>query len=386
MVSAPERISIKRRRVDEPIDRLLYQSKKQRTSNHIFVRVQPEAIKKQEQLTENSGPDLHHSPKPAPIPGIPNVKFTQPGDEVKDFQRYKALQSQRKDESAVNGIFASLVANPHARPPQNARRFHLTRDLSTALRPQSSGGIRKSKSSLRPHLPTFVERYQAAKVHDASFHAEFPIDRVIRSAKLAGHNVDPKHIVENESDVEKQKVQMFQKPSNALRTGRSIQDDPATWDLESDQLADELAALALEMDPDARPDFLSDPQNLLDQVLPVAHATAKRPEEPDDFVYETYVRVQQGTLADLDVITRTKSLGYLVIDEEEEDLWDQYLREDEDDDDDEWNEEDEDSNAEENPRNEYPDEEVSSDDEYGMNVYKYRRNHSEDEQFDENDD
>lgn len=385
MVSAPERISIKRRRVDEPVDRLLYQSKKQRTSNHIFVRVQSEATKKQEQLTEISLPDLHHNPKPALIPGIPIVKSTQPGDEVKDFRRYKASQNLRKDESAVNSIFTPLDATRHAKPPQNARRFHLSRDLSTALRPQPSGGIRKSKSSLRPHLPTFVERYQAAKVHDASFLAEFPIDRVIRSAKLAGHGVDPKQIIENERDVEKQKVQMFQKPSNAAKTGRSIHDDPATWDLESDQLADELAALALEMDPDARPNYLSDSQNVQDQVLSVAHPVAKRLEEPDEFVYETYIRVQQGTLADLDVIARAKSLGYLVIDEEEEDLWDQYLREDEDDDD-EWDEEDEDSNGEDNPRNEYPDEEVSSDDAYGMNVYKYRRNHSEDEQFDENDD
>ncbi|KAK5102600.1 hypothetical protein LTR70_000458 [Exophiala xenobiotica] len=384
MVSAPERISIKRRRVDEPVDRLLYQSKKQRTSNHIFVRVQPGATKKQEQLTEISLPDLRHNPKPAPISGIPIVKSTQPGDEVKDFQRYKAFQNLRRDESAVNSIVAPLEATRHAKPPQNARRFHLTRDLSTALRPQSSGGIRKSKSSLRPHLPTFVERYQAAKVHHTSFHAESPIDRVIRSAKLAGHDVDPKQIVENESDVEKQKVQMFQKPSNAAKTGRSIQDDPATWDLESDQLADELAALALEMDPDARSNYLPEPPNVQDQVISVAHPAVKRLEELDEFVYETYIRLQQGKLADLDVITRTKSLGYLVIDEEEEDLWDQYLREDEDDDD-EWDEEDEDSNAEDNPRNEYPDEEVSSDDEYGMNVYKYRRNHSEDEQFDEND-
>jgi len=385
MVLAPERISIKRRRVDEPVDRLLYQSKKQRTSNHIFVRVQPEATKKQEQLKETSLPVHHNTPKPTPIPGIPVVKSTQPGDEVKDFQRYKAFQNLRKNESTVNSISGPSNATRHTKPPQNVRRFHLTRDLSTALRPQPSGGIRKSKSSLRPHLPTFVERYQATKVHDASFHAESPVDRLIRSAKPGGHDIGPEQIIENESNVEKRKVQMFQKPSYVVKTGKSLHDDPATWDVNSDQLADELAALALEMDPDARPGYSPSPQKVQDQALPVTHLAAKPLDELHEFVYETYIRVQQDPLADLDLVANSNSLGYLVIDEEEEDLWDQYLREDEDEDDD-WDEEDEDSNAEDNPRNEYPDEEVSSDDEYGMNIYKYRRNHSDDEQFDENDD
>lgn len=39
--------------------------------------------------------------------------------------------------------------------------------------------------------------------------------------------------------------------------------------------------------------------------------------------------------------------------------------------------------AEDNPRNEYPDDEVSTDDEYGHNVYHHRRNASDNEEFDE---
>jgi hypothetical protein len=42
--------------------------------------------------------------------------------------------------------------------------------------------------------------------------------------------------------------------------------------------------------------------------------------------------------------------------------------------------------AEDNPSNDYPDEEVSSDDEYGYNPYKYRHTRSDDEAFDEDDD
>jgi hypothetical protein len=42
--------------------------------------------------------------------------------------------------------------------------------------------------------------------------------------------------------------------------------------------------------------------------------------------------------------------------------------------------------AEENPRNDYPEDEVSSDDECGSSAYKHRRAASDDEEFDERDD
>ena len=385
MVAAPEKISIKRRRVDEPVDRLLYQSKKQRTSNHVFVRINLEASKPQGPSKETTAPSRNSDSKSTLIPGIPIVKSTQPGDEIKDFQRYRAAQNGRDDGANVNVTEVHLEPTNAAKSPTTARRFHLTRDLSTALRPQPSGGIRKIKSALRPHLPTFVERYETAKAYDPLFHAEVPIDRIIRSVKRGGHDIDPKEIIDNDSDVEKQSVQMFRRPRREAKTGRSIQDDPATWDLDSDELANELAALALDMDPDAKATYLSDPHYPQDEAISSARPEATEMGELDDFVYETYIRVQQNSVAELDVATKTKSFGYLVIDEEEEDLWEQYLREDDDEDED-WDEEDQDSNAEDNPRNEYPDEEFNSDDDHGTNAYKYRRNHSDDEQFDENDD
>jgi hypothetical protein len=39
--------------------------------------------------------------------------------------------------------------------------------------------------------------------------------------------------------------------------------------------------------------------------------------------------------------------------------------------------------AEDNPANEYPDDELSSDDEFGYNSYKYRAHGSDDEVFDD---
>jgi hypothetical protein len=40
------------------------------------------------------------------------------------------------------------------------------------------------------------------------------------------------------------------------------------------------------------------------------------------------------------------------------------------------------SPAEDNPRNDYPEDEVSSEDEYGHGVYKYRNGASDDEEYD----
>lgn len=42
--------------------------------------------------------------------------------------------------------------------------------------------------------------------------------------------------------------------------------------------------------------------------------------------------------------------------------------------------------AEDNPSNEYPEDEVSSGDEYGYNAYTHRKNASDEEEFDVDDD
>jgi hypothetical protein len=72
------------------------------------------------------------------------------------------------------------------------------------------------------------------------------------------------------------------------------------------------------------------------------------------------------------------NIGVLVIDSEDEDLWNQYAVSDDDED---WDEED--SNAEDNPANDYPEDEVSSDDEFGSNAYKYRNRGSDQEEYDD---
>ena len=118
--------------------------------------------------------------------------------------------------------------------------------------------------------------------------------------------------------------------------GTSINDHPSTWDLESDQLADELSALAMEMDEDS-------------DSAPVEHTAATVPQQQihakpdvdmsDDFVYETYVRHPRNEAIIIPAVAdpAQSTYGLIVIDQEDEELWQQYMEEEEDS---EWDEED----------------------------------------------
>lgn len=363
MTTAPEKISIKRRRTDEPVEHLFYQSKKQRTANHVFVR---QAVVKPQSTNLAGRQPLPVSTVTASS-GIPSIKTSQPGDEVRDFQKYRAAKGLPPK------IADNLAANVDL---SQGRRFHLTRDLSIAVRSQQSAIVSKSKPSIRPHLPTFVERSKSSETRQLdTIDVKPPIDRLLRTDSSTQGQDELDQILAKDPNVQRKTIPAFAKPEVAeLKTGRSIQDHPSTWDLDSDELANELNALALEMDPEAKAAYVAESEHSVDSM---------QVDSMDDYVFETYIRMQQDAMTGVE-LNPTVNFGILVIDEEDEDLWDQYLRE-EDEDDDDWDSEDEDSNAEDNPRNEYPDEEVSSDDEFGKNLYKYRRGCSDDEQFDEDD-
>lgn len=362
MATAPERISIKRKRTEEPIEHLLYQSKKHRAANHVFVR-QAVAIS-QSPTVATQGPV--QTSVTTTTPGIPGIKTSQPGDEIKDFQKYRASKGLPSRTPADD--FASNI------DLSQGRRFHLTRDLSTTVRSQQIPPSSRQKSTIRPHLPTFVERNIIVQ-NPPSIPADVkpPVDRLLRTNNTAQGKDELDQILAKDPTVQRKTVQAFSQPQVAgFKTGTSIRDHPSTWNLDSDELADELNALALELDPEAKAAYVAEPELPVDRM---------QVDPADEYVFETYIRMQQDAMSGVE-FSSTAQFGILVIDEEEEDLWDQYLREEEEDDED-WDSEDEDSNAEENPRNEYPDEEVSSDDEFGKNLYKYRRACSDDEQFDE---
>merc|ERR1711981_1292157 len=97
-----------------------------------------------------------------------------------------------------------------------------------------------------------------------------------------------------------------------------------------------------------------------------------------DYVYDTYYR---QAVSSAEVPDKGVSFGQLIIDEDQEDLWETYLDGD-DSDDKEFGTDEEDSNAEDYYGADYPEDEVASDDEYDRDVYQYRRNADDLEEFD----
>ncbi|KAL9121999.1 MAG: hypothetical protein Q9187_001448 [Circinaria calcarea] len=84
-------------------------------------------------------------------------------------------------------------------------------------------------------------------------------------------------------------------------------------------------------------------------------------------------------LRDLDM----GKVGLLVIQPEDEEIWETYVGDEDGDSDKDWNSEEEDENAEDFYGNDYPEDEVDSDDEYGLGAYKHRYGASDDEEYDD---
>ncbi|RMZ92177.1 hypothetical protein DV736_g575, partial [Chaetothyriales sp. CBS 134916] len=356
MAAPPERISLKRRRSHEAVDLLRFDHEKpgkRRHTGFIFRRLETEHIP-----PDRRQPWQRSAPDGGMVDSIP---------------------------AAEPGHMTTSVTKPHVVSHQQPRRFHLVSDLTKGLpNIDSSGSLHRGRAkhyrNLRPPLATFVE--QLPRIQAVASPREIG-DKSAQVMKQQTHHTvasdEPYAYHErNVPPTNHPAATPTEQPQPPAKTGHSMYDHPDTWDLESDQLATELAAFAMELEPEAAHDtgnrVAHDPD-----VKPVA------PSEPmvldDDLVYDTYIRV---TYEDMDLdpvaIDPEVNFGILVVDEDVEDLWQEYLNEDADDED-EWDAED--SNAEDNPANDYPDEEVDSDDEFGRNLYRYRNDTSDDELYNE---
>ncbi|EXJ85510.1 hypothetical protein A1O1_05874 [Capronia coronata CBS 617.96] len=397
MSLVPERISVKRRRSDEPVDTLFLEhgtapDKKRRVTDFYFQRLRDEIIAP---ISQRVNSPL--APQPS-VPGIPTVRWTSPGDEKRDYEILKAKLKEKADDSLPAKAtkpdeeeVPPANAGSRSAPPtpltseglSHARRFHLTRHLSSVLSPNSSGGIRKQNSSIRPPLATFVEKHGATFSHEGNpLYKSKPVDSVLdllQDGKSGSEGSDGQTSkIESLAASKRTPTNTFLQAENQMvKKGTSIRDHPSTWDHDSDQLADELAALAMELDPEIKQ--LAEAEEL-SKLLPASNERDKvvtSKDREDNYVYETYVRVRNDDKTpDPMSIAGLNNVGVLVIEEEDEDLWQKYV-----DSEDETDWDDEDSNAEDNPANDYPEDEVSSDDEYGYNAYKYRQYGSDDETF-----
>lgn len=106
-------------------------------------------------------------------------------------------------------------------------------------------------------------------------------------------------------------------------------------------------------------------------------------EDDADYVYDTYVLAPSSNIgaAQVDAQGVLGSVGYLVITEEDQAVWETYIEDEPSDKD--WNSDEDDENAEDWYGADYPDDELASDDENGRNAYGYRNRGSDDEDWNE---
>ncbi|KAK5730838.1 hypothetical protein LTR15_000776 [Elasticomyces elasticus] len=102
-----------------------------------------------------------------------------------------------------------------------------------------------------------------------------------------------------------------------------------------------------------------------------------------DYVYDTYVLAPAGNVAAEHAPNNFfDDVGYLIITDEDQSIWETYIEDDLSDKDCDTDEEDE--NAEDYYGADYPEDEMASDDEGGRNAYDYRKHGgSDDEEWDE---
>jgi hypothetical protein len=265
--------------------------------------------------------------------GIPVVRTTQPDDEIEDFKRLRTeqlvrLKASSSDSSESTSIAAPELENAPSAPLtdqvkslQNARRFYLARSLSSFYRPDLAGGIRKPSTRLRPTLATFVERHGNTVGLD--------------STQTSSANLSVTESRATQIPTTQVKANNKEKTAKGRRV---ILNQPlSSWDTNSDELADELAALAMEIEP---VDHQKPKSPAADQSATKATPDADiATPNSQDFVLETYVRVLREDLysSDETPTMAVDSIGILVIDQEDEDLWQAYLEEDGESD---WDDED----------------------------------------------
>lgn len=288
---------------------------------------------------------IHRDDQPAAreraASGIPTVRATSPGAEIRDEAERRAAQislrnrylptkeAPKQASPALNefkGHAHEGSPSQYTRPIRLPRQFRLSSWPRTSLSSHSPG-VHKRRIARRNYLATFVEKPVAPK-WGSKLLEDFDNDDSNRTMQ-AGRIEDPlaNELAEGLSGP---------KPKQSLKAGQSMHDHPSTWDRDSDQLAEELAAFALELSQNEEQEQLRSNTPELHNVQ-IKDTNMKYDE---DFIYDTYIRVpidkeKSGEQAITDV-------GLLVIEDEDQELWQTFI---ESDDDSEWDEEDPDSNG-----------------------------------------
>ncbi|OBT84054.1 hypothetical protein VE02_07023 [Pseudogymnoascus sp. 03VT05] len=437
----PTRVQIKRKATEDPVEILRVHDELARGRNA------GQFIFKRQRIVQGSRPNPFTVADTAGNtsafengPRTPQVKTSQPGDEFRNQPSRNLSDSQpavppetrhvtmRQDEVEAMPPANNTGAPDVARLPRviaEPRRFHLSRKLAHGTGNNNVEGANAKRTPGKANIAVFRERKVIPGAETG------PPTGTKTSAPLDVSRTEPL----NRTASQEPAKQLGKKPSvsllrltpvNAvkprrnspapLRGARLPTGDIVPWDASTERLNMEMQAYTLKEirknladndEPQVTVSLKPEPEtpkSYASRFKPRAAAglryherhpdavTAQGTEadsemqamdvDDDDsnYIIETYIRmpVEQALLE-----SNEASIGLLVLDSQPD--IDQFYNGDSDSDSDAYDEE-EDENAENHPSTDYPDEEVHSDDEYGINPYQYRnRNTSDNEEYDEDD-
>ncbi|KAI9780448.1 MAG: hypothetical protein M1839_006722 [Geoglossum umbratile] len=330
----------------------------------------------------------------------------------------------------------SNASNPG--PPKNLqpRRFHLSKSSPVTPFPRSpvSGVLKRKKGALKNEVAIFVEKERRLKrprslLNLVTAAASFQLDPVQRKERASGISKEIVRVEDVEmsgrditsgstprkrpliSTKEKQRlieqsrlVAAHQRHSpETQKTAQTIHADPKLWDYDSPHLAAELQEVVLhsintqvqsplKYKPKAPPTRLHEraaagkavgTANNSNDADVTMHSSDDSDDE-DAYVYDTYIREPRPLAPELDPNNNGEKVGVLVIKPEDREEWEAFADDGGDDSDKDFNSDDEDENAESFYANDYPEDEVDSEDEYNRGAYERFRtgNASDQEEFD----
>ncbi|KAL8775400.1 MAG: hypothetical protein Q9209_000408 [Squamulea sp. 1 TL-2023] len=457
----PQRIAVKRRRDEEPVDALCsylrlipclvwrltgtdipYKKTKQTL---VWNRISNDDLKN----VKDHAPSLNRSQHTDAIlqPQIPTVRITLPEDDfVKPrAHRISSLQptslnrptenatSQAREESKFGSSPINTRYPPVPRTAKEPRKFHFTPTntdpRSPYLRYSSvrHGSVQKTKKKQNKDFAVFAERtykIEKSKTRGASGASitQTGNDPARDTAKPSDEPFTPRKRPLASPAERKWRAQTWKQPPSSTaeaipdRAGSQIK-APA-MDEDSDAslgLAHVLQQFALdETRAAAQQPYTIPKSGLKFQPKPpkprLAKEEADRPnptdkvhkdamiiddngEDANSFIIDVYVREAEHLAVRSSSSLSNTSLekmdpdkvGLLVIEDEDQELWELY-GEDDQSSDTYWNSEEEDENAEDYYGNDYPEEELDSDDEYDRNTYRHWQSAFEEEKLDGNTD
>ncbi|KAG5203889.1 Iwr1 domain-containing protein [Trichophyton interdigitale] len=304
----PERIRIKRRREDEPVETLYIQSDihqpKRRFTDYVFQRVvlhidnensqdgpkggpAPEsqakgrtqgnrAVTVSHHTTGSSGTAVNRSG--IPIITTPSMrsdgaksKQKQPIATDRDEHDSTDIESARSDSPSLSTLSSvpkvvSAVKRPATAQPSGSsvRRFHLEAPRNTENPDDALDVLHRVHGGIQRKRPRKISSYRPVVVENIAVANKTALDKASISAKgrraefqggpgeTENATIEKRHVLYGNHEDSSKSSQSYQLDKET-RKGESVLEDPSTWDLDSDNLANELARIALEMTNSVEP-------------------------------------------------------------------------------------------------------------------------------------